>query len=1141
MRVKVTTSQVAQYVLLPGIFPRVKGLFDSPFAFLASLFAMCFAMVRILPNNHRYLHPLSYGHYGVLDVIRAAASEVKFDLKHIDQVIMFFALLTGWVMCLLFLGMSLVYALMTPAHATMATDTGGLMATIFNYTNTPNPDKDIALMMLDRTLGITGDTASGTFFGSTVNTMCTGMDLGAANCTTVPAWPTPYHRGIHALLGFYSFAILCFAAILFLYFVFIIVFETTLTGVPFGTRFNRFWGPIRMVTALGLLMPLGAEGLNSAQYIVLYTAKISSAFATNGWAYYNQFILGNMTATSNNPIGLADYTWSPLYDPSIPNTSPLAAKINAPNLGDLVRFLHIMTSCEYYYERQSGKNTSGYPNMNIRGYFVRTGRPAVPAYAEPVDGGGVTAPSYADALTYFENGTIRVVFGHLDTVKYASLTSGVLPLCGEMAIPVTSLNNTATATIDNPGAARVNEYYYMYILALLDKTGMYRDQMDAFASQMVERYAKMDNQNGCILDTDNDNIINGPTSGSNYAELGDCHDDPPISYLYGQIAGFQGIFQSLVDASNAELANPDNFAISTQILNRGWAGAGIWYNRIATLNGNFISSVQQIPYGLRLPEPMENISALVSMSTANVQNASKFVNLERGQKNPLRSEDKPAAEALGRIYSYLYSDSTQFSFRPSASGPAGPSGTNGYFLQQRAKQDNPILDVANIILGSQFLFDFKDNQNTHPLAQLVSLGRTFLEKSARNLMTGSAISSLAGIISVGNNDVASGLKGTSQIFMAMASIFFMAGFTLYYILPMLPFVYFFFAMLSWVKAIFEALIGAPLWALAHLRLHGEGLPGSKAVGGYLLLMEIFVRPIITVFSLIGAIGIFTGTVYMINDLWDVVTQNVGSTDSIDIGTGAGYQPLETIRSPLDRMFFSIVYIVFVYMIANSSFKLIDRIPNSFMRWFGGGLKSFSAAAYNRDNPADTFTMNANVALAYPANNVIGMIDDYAYAGSAAIAHAVDNPMKTSESQFGGLAKSIQSIVGVDRGTYVSQQINRFATNQKSALEEAEELTQQLSKTKDPVARSQIEAEIKQKKIVAEANDPAMIADLIYNPNKAQMSPEARSLAQSSQNVDKMRDVISAAVSLKQDYGAGDNLVMQTIQATKNALNKDKKK
>ena len=70
------------------------------------------------------------------------------------------------------------------------------------------------------------------------------------------------------------------------------------------------------------------------------------------------------------------------------------------------------------------------------------------------------------------------------------------------------------------------------------------------------------------------------------------------------------------------------------------------------------------------------------------------------------------------------------------------------------------------------------------------------------------------------------------------------------------------------------MVGIPLWALAHLRIDGEGLPGQAAESGYFLIFEIFLRPILTVFALIAAILIFSAQVRVLNFIWDIVTTNV---------------------------------------------------------------------------------------------------------------------------------------------------------------------------------------------------------------------------------------------------------------------------
>jgi conjugal transfer/type IV secretion protein DotA/TraY len=101
---------------------------------------------------------------------------------------------------------------------------------------------------------------------------------------------TPFSDGLHALFNFYNMAMLIVAVFIVLYYVVILVAETAQSGTPFGKRFDTIWAPIRLVVAVGLLVPV-SFGYNSAQFIVLYSAKFGSSFATNAWTIYNQDIV----------------------------------------------------------------------------------------------------------------------------------------------------------------------------------------------------------------------------------------------------------------------------------------------------------------------------------------------------------------------------------------------------------------------------------------------------------------------------------------------------------------------------------------------------------------------------------------------------------------------------------------------------------------------------------------------------------------------------------------------------------------------------------------------------------------------------------------------------------------------------------
>ena len=141
-----------------------------------------------------------------------------------------------------------------------------------------------------------------------------------------------------------------------------------------------------------------------------------------------------------------------------------------------------------------------------------------------------------------------------------------------------------------------------------------------------------------------------------------------------------------------------------------------------------------------------------------------------------------------------------------------------------------------------------------------------------------------------------------------------------------------------MKTIFEAMVGVPLWALAHLRLDGDGLPGDSASGGYFLIFEIFLRPILTVFGLLAAMLIFTAQVRILNLIWTLVLENLGGFTQDSYGVGAG--DLDYKSPVVDQFFYTVLYAIVVYMMATAAFKLIDKIPDNILRWAGEGVSSF---------------------------------------------------------------------------------------------------------------------------------------------------------------------------------------------------------
>ena len=169
------------------------------------------------------------------------------------------------------------------------------------------------------------------------------------------------------------------------------------------------------------------------------------------------------------------------------------------------------------------------------------------------------------------------------------------------------------------------------------------------------------------------------------------------------------------------------------------------------------------------------------------------------------------------------------------------------------------------------------------------------------------------------------LAGLGQIGQQFFSTFTTAGiimgFVLYYILPFMPFIYFFFAVGSWVKAIFEAMVGVPLWALAHLKIQGEGLPTQSALTGYLLIYPQFLATHPDHFWVVGEHYHYVGVGVLVpirSSGWS------HQTSRVLIVIRARWERLVVLEGTINRdpydLLLLIIYTIVVYLTATLCFQ-----------------------------------------------------------------------------------------------------------------------------------------------------------------------------------------------------------------------------
>jgi hypothetical protein len=417
----VKAKTVLGILLLPRIIPRAKALFASGFGYIAFLMATIYGAVRLLPPNHPYLNPSNIGRFGIRHAIGEAANNLVLRKQNADQVFIFFALLAGVIILLIQLVMIIYIFIIQPAFA----------GSIFLTQNPPSggPVTDMAFVVLDQVFGIP-------------DLFCT--EAGA--CPPINGQlPWPFHTAFHELLRFYSLGLLIVGVVIFLYYVLIVVGETATTGHPFGQRFQNAWVPVRLVVALGLLLPIN-YGLNSGQYIVLYAAKFGSGFATNGWIQFNDTLQAGMGA-GFNPTG---------------ERESLLAKPSPPSLMPIIQAMSLVHACAYAHWKLD-PNYQGAPppsgGFYIRPYLVKQPQDWMPNPLPRMELQAGT--SYEAALNFYNNSDIVIRFGRYDpnNTSYDKEKGQVGKYCGDIRIPITYIRPTNGPPMPG-GADMIQEFYF---------------------------------------------------------------------------------------------------------------------------------------------------------------------------------------------------------------------------------------------------------------------------------------------------------------------------------------------------------------------------------------------------------------------------------------------------------------------------------------------------------------------------------------------------------------------------------------------------------------------------------------------------------------------------------------------------------
>lgn len=127
-------------------------------------------------------------------------------------------------------------------------------------------------------------------------------------------------------------------------------------------------------------------------------------------------------------------------------------------------------------------------------------------------------------------------------------------------------------------------------------------------------------------------------------------------------------------------------------------------------------------------------------------------------------------------------------------------------------------------------------------------------------------------------------------------------------------------MTGYFLTVVEAVVGINLWALAHVRMDGEGLSGEAGQRGWLLLVTIAFTPILMIIGFIAGMIIFRISDGLISPgFFYAVEGVVGGDLTFGFVAIVGY----------------VVLLAGVYVVLlERSFSLITEFPTRVLRWIG---------------------------------------------------------------------------------------------------------------------------------------------------------------------------------------------------------------
>lgn len=350
----------------------------------------------------------------------------------------------------------------------------------------------------------------------------------------------------------------------------------------------------------------------------------------------------------------------------------------------------------------------------------------------------------------------------------------------------------------------------------------------------------------------------------------------------------------------------------------GWVNAGLWFFQMSQYN-SALNEVSAYPPAVQGPKIKTTADGDYRAPPADAHVEAKLKTLAdtKNRTSPVVTDMREANAKSGADAS----KTTASSFFAGSKMMPGPVGL-------AASAFSGTGDNLSQWAGHKIGYD-PENKD-HPIVQLKSTGDNLMVAgqmamaiSRSGLMTGGAAGKLVTGIKMAL-PVGEIIEHVAVFMFILAMTLLPFGMMASIYLPMIPFIVWAGVVMSWLATVIEMMIATPLWAAAHMTPEGEGMAGKYGANGYMIVVEIFSKPVLFIFGLIGAMMIS-----------EPIFQWVG----YGFWTAQKSVQSNSLTGLLSILAFAMLYISFCIALMHKVFSLIHIIPGVVLRWVGAHWNS----------------------------------------------------------------------------------------------------------------------------------------------------------------------------------------------------------